>query len=151
MNATYVAESATEARAPGEEIENLFTENVSQDYILQKLTGRVSFYQRQFYGAILTVRVVPFAETAHDHAMSMFSDREGEETGTALVEGQGQSGENKDAPGSCLGASFICGGSGRDHEFGQPVEMPGVGIDGRHCEAQGGATLKKPGQGDAHF
>ncbi len=101
--------------------------------------------------AILTVRVVPFAETAHDHAMSMFSDREGDEIGTALVEGQGQSGENKDAPGSCLGASFICGGSGRDHEFGQPMEMPGVGIDGRLCEAQGGATLKKPGQGDTHF
>ncbi|MCA0044589.1 MBL fold metallo-hydrolase [Celeribacter litoreus] len=55
VNATYVAESATEALAPGEKIENLFTKNVSQDYILQKLTDRVYFYQRQFYGTIFYV------------------------------------------------------------------------------------------------
>ena len=48
VNATYVAESATDALEPGEKIENLFTKNVTQDYILQKLTDRVWFFQVQF-------------------------------------------------------------------------------------------------------
>lgn len=55
VNATYVAESATQALAPGEKIETLFTKNLTQDYILQKLTDRVYFFQRQFYGTLFYV------------------------------------------------------------------------------------------------
>lgn len=55
VGATYVAESATEALAPGEKIEKLFTKNVTQDYVLQRLTDRVYFFQRQFYGTIFYV------------------------------------------------------------------------------------------------
>ncbi|WP_321362931.1 MBL fold metallo-hydrolase [uncultured Celeribacter sp.] len=55
VGATYVPESATKALAPGEKIENFFNKNVSQDYILQKLTDRVYFYQHQFYGTIFYV------------------------------------------------------------------------------------------------
>ena len=55
VNATYVAESATDALEPGEKIENLFTKNVTQDYILQKLTDRVWFFQVQFSGTMFYV------------------------------------------------------------------------------------------------
>ena len=47
VNAAYVAESATDALEPGEKIENLYTKNVTQDYILQRLTDRVWFFQVQ--------------------------------------------------------------------------------------------------------
>lgn len=55
VDATYIAESATQALAPGEKIENLFTKNLTQDYILQKLTDRVYFFQSQFYGTLFYV------------------------------------------------------------------------------------------------
>ena len=55
VNATYVAESATDALEPGEKIENLFVKNVTQDYILQKLTDRVWFFQVQFSGTMFYV------------------------------------------------------------------------------------------------
>ena len=55
VNATYVPESATEALAPGVKIEKLYTKNVTQDYILQRLTDRVYFFQSQFYGTVFYV------------------------------------------------------------------------------------------------
>ena len=55
VNATYVAESATDALEPGEKIEDLFTKNVTQDYILQKLTDRIWFFQSRFSGTIFYV------------------------------------------------------------------------------------------------
>ena len=55
VNATYVAESATDALEPGEKIENLYTKNVTQDYILQRLTDRVWFFQVQFSGTMFYV------------------------------------------------------------------------------------------------
>ncbi|WP_135505809.1 MBL fold metallo-hydrolase [Roseovarius aestuariivivens] len=55
VNATYVSESATRALAPGEKIENLYIKNATQDYILQRMTDRVYFFQRQFYGTIFYV------------------------------------------------------------------------------------------------
>ncbi|WP_407495636.1 MBL fold metallo-hydrolase [Pseudooceanicola sp. MF1-13] len=55
VDATYVAESATTALAPGEKIENLFTKNTTQQFILQKLTDRVYFFQSSFYGTVFYV------------------------------------------------------------------------------------------------
>lgn len=55
VGAAYVAESRTVALAPGEKIENLFTKNMTQEYVLQKLTERVYFYQGGFYGSIFYV------------------------------------------------------------------------------------------------
>ncbi|MGG7566804.1 MBL fold metallo-hydrolase [Rhodovulum sp. DZ06] len=55
VGATYRAESATVALAPGEKIETLFTKNMTQPYILQKLTDRVYFYQGGFYGTVFYV------------------------------------------------------------------------------------------------
>ena len=55
VNATYVAESATEALEPGEKIENLYNKNITQDYILQRLTDRVWFFQVQFAGTMFYV------------------------------------------------------------------------------------------------
>ncbi|MCW2308274.1 MBL fold metallo-hydrolase [Rhodobium gokarnense] len=55
VGATYRAESSTEALAPGEKIENLFTKNMKQPYVLQKLTDRVYFYEGGFYGTIFYV------------------------------------------------------------------------------------------------
>ncbi len=55
MNATYVAESTTVAVAPFDKVENLFTKNGSQDFILQKLTDRTFWVQSQFYATIFYV------------------------------------------------------------------------------------------------
>lgn len=55
VNATYVAESATDALEPGKKIENLFNKNVTQDYILQRLTDRIWFFQVQFAGTMFYV------------------------------------------------------------------------------------------------
>ena len=55
VNATYVAESATDALEPGEKIENIFNKNVTQDYILQRLTDRIWFFQAQFSGTMFYV------------------------------------------------------------------------------------------------
>ena len=55
VNATYVAESATDALEPGARIENIFNKNVTQNYILQKLTDRIWFFQRQHAGTIFYV------------------------------------------------------------------------------------------------
>ena len=55
VNATYVAESATDALEPGEKIEDLFTKNVTQDYLLQKLTDRIWFFQSRFSGTMFYV------------------------------------------------------------------------------------------------
>ena len=55
VNASYVAESATDALEPGEKIENIFNKNVTQDYILQRLTDRIWFFQAQFSGTMFYV------------------------------------------------------------------------------------------------
>ncbi|MDD9998539.1 MAG: MBL fold metallo-hydrolase, partial [Rhodospirillaceae bacterium] len=55
VNATYVAESATDALEPGEKIENLFNKNITQDYILQRLTDRIWFFQALFAGTMFYV------------------------------------------------------------------------------------------------
>lgn len=55
VDAVYAAESTTRALQPGEKIENLYTKNATQDYVLQKLTDRVYFFQRQFYGTVFYV------------------------------------------------------------------------------------------------
>lgn len=50
VGATYRTPSATEALAPGEKIADLFTRNMNDAYILQKLTDRTYWYQSGFYG-----------------------------------------------------------------------------------------------------
>ncbi|WP_238367236.1 MBL fold metallo-hydrolase [Mesobacterium pallidum] len=55
VGATYVPESAATALEPGQKIENLYTKNVTQPYILQKLTDRVYFFQAGFYGTVFYV------------------------------------------------------------------------------------------------
>lgn len=55
VDATYVPESATVALAPGEKIEDLFTKNTTQPFVLQKLTDRVFFFQSGFYGTVFYV------------------------------------------------------------------------------------------------
>ena len=55
VNATYVAESATDALKPGEKIENLYNKNLTQDYVLQRLTDRIWFLQVRFAGTMFYV------------------------------------------------------------------------------------------------
>ena len=52
---TISYQSATDALEPGEKIENLFNKNVTQDYILQRLTDRIWFFQVQFAGTMFYV------------------------------------------------------------------------------------------------
>lgn len=55
VNATYVDASISRALEPGEKIANLYNKNATQDYVLQKLSERVYWVQRQFYGTIFYV------------------------------------------------------------------------------------------------
>lgn len=55
VNATYVAPSLTRALKPGEKVDNLYTRNATQDYVLQKLTDHTYWFQRQYYGTIFYV------------------------------------------------------------------------------------------------
>ena len=55
VDAKYVPLSTTKALKPGEKVENLFNLNSTQEYILQRVTDRVYWYQRQFYGTIFYV------------------------------------------------------------------------------------------------
>jgi glyoxylase-like metal-dependent hydrolase (beta-lactamase superfamily II) len=53
--AVYVDPSATVPLEPGKKIGQLFKRNVEQPYVLQRLTERTYFFQRQFYGTIFYV------------------------------------------------------------------------------------------------
>ena len=55
VKAKYVAMSATKKLNPGEKVENLYTLNTTKEYLLQRITDRTYFYQRQFYGTIFYV------------------------------------------------------------------------------------------------
>jgi len=55
VQATYVEPSATRALRPGEKVGQLYTRNNSQNYVLQRLTQRSYWFQRQHYGTIFYV------------------------------------------------------------------------------------------------
>lgn len=55
VNARYVEASAVKALQPGEKIANLYTLNHSQPYVLQRLTARTYWFQRQYYGTTFYV------------------------------------------------------------------------------------------------
>lgn len=55
VEATYVAPSALRQLKMGEKIDNLFTRNATQDYVLQRLTEHTYWFQRQYYGTIFYV------------------------------------------------------------------------------------------------
>lgn len=55
VNATYVTASSKTALKPDEKIANLYTLNLTQPYVLQKLTQRTYWFQRQFYGTTFYV------------------------------------------------------------------------------------------------
>lgn len=55
VQATYVEPSSTRMLQPGEKIAQLFTKNATQDYVLQRLTQRTYWFQRQYYGTVFYV------------------------------------------------------------------------------------------------
>lgn len=55
VGASYVEPSAIRALQPGEKIDRLYTRNATQDYVLQRLTPRTYWFQRQYYGTIFYV------------------------------------------------------------------------------------------------
>jgi glyoxylase-like metal-dependent hydrolase (beta-lactamase superfamily II) len=55
VGAKYVEPSAKTAIRPSEKIENLFTRNMKQPYVLQKLTDRSYYFQRFFYSTTFYV------------------------------------------------------------------------------------------------
>ena len=55
VNAKYVPISATKKLNPGEKVENIYALNNSTEYLLQRITDRTYWYQRQFYGTIFYV------------------------------------------------------------------------------------------------
>ena len=55
VQAIYVEPSATRALQPGEKIDQLYTRNNTQDYVLQRLTQRTYWFQRQHYGTLFYV------------------------------------------------------------------------------------------------
>ncbi|MCR9272118.1 MULTISPECIES: hypothetical protein [Mameliella] len=55
VDAVHVDESASRALAPGKKISHLYTRNVTQEFIPQKLTDRVYLFQSQFNGTIFCV------------------------------------------------------------------------------------------------
>jgi glyoxylase-like metal-dependent hydrolase (beta-lactamase superfamily II) len=55
VNAKYVEPSAKVTLNPGEKIESLFTRNMKQPYVLQRLTERTYFFQRSFYSTTFYV------------------------------------------------------------------------------------------------
>ncbi len=55
VKAHYVKESTSRMLQPGEKIEQLFTKNAQQDYILQRMSQRTYFFQRQYYSTIFYI------------------------------------------------------------------------------------------------
>ncbi|MER2511247.1 MAG: MBL fold metallo-hydrolase [Nitrosomonas ureae] len=55
VDATYVEPSAKTPIKPEEKIDNLFTRNMKQPYILQRLTDRTYYFQRFFYSTTFYV------------------------------------------------------------------------------------------------
>lgn len=55
VQAVYVEPSATRVLRAGEKIGGLYGRNNTQDYVLQRLTQRVYWFQRQHYGTIFYV------------------------------------------------------------------------------------------------
>ena len=55
VNANYVEASAIEKMKPGEKIASLFTLNMNNDYVLQRLTDRTYWVQKSFYSTIFYV------------------------------------------------------------------------------------------------
>ncbi len=55
VQATYVDPSSTRALQPAEKVGQLYTRNARQDYVLQRLTERSYWVQRQYYGTIFYV------------------------------------------------------------------------------------------------
>ena len=55
VQAKYVDPSATRALQPAEKVGQLYTRNATQDYVLQRLTQRTYWVQRQYYGTIFYV------------------------------------------------------------------------------------------------
>lgn len=55
VQATYVDPSSTRTLQPAEKVGRLYTRNATQDYVLQRLTQRTYWVQRQYYGTIFYV------------------------------------------------------------------------------------------------
>ena len=55
VDAKYVEPSTIRPLNPGEKVDNLFNRNISQDYVLQRLTKHTYWFQRQYYGTIFYV------------------------------------------------------------------------------------------------
>ncbi len=55
VGATYVEPSATQKLKPGEKIAGLYTRNYKDPYVLQRLTERTYWFQRQYYGTTFYV------------------------------------------------------------------------------------------------
>lgn len=55
VQAVYVEPSDTRVLQAGEKISGLYMRNNTQDYVLQRLTKRTYWFQRQFYGTIFYV------------------------------------------------------------------------------------------------
>jgi glyoxylase-like metal-dependent hydrolase (beta-lactamase superfamily II) len=55
VGARYVEPSATKPIKPGEKIDTLFTRNMNQPYVLQRLTDRSYYFQRFFYSTTFYV------------------------------------------------------------------------------------------------
>ena len=55
VSAKYVPMSLKKKLNPGEKVESLYNLNNTQEYVLQKITDRTYWYQRQFYGTIFYV------------------------------------------------------------------------------------------------
>ncbi len=55
VGAHYIEPSVTRTLHTGERIDQLFTRNTTQDYILQRLTSRTYWFQRQYYSTVFYV------------------------------------------------------------------------------------------------
>ena len=55
VEARYVEPSAKTPIKPGEKIDSLFTRNMKQPYVLQRLTDRSYYFQRLFYSTTFYV------------------------------------------------------------------------------------------------
>ena len=53
--ATYVEPSATDPIKPGQRVAHLFPRAVMEEYVLQRVTGRVWWVSRHFYGSLFYV------------------------------------------------------------------------------------------------
>ena len=68
VNASYVEPSSTRKLKPGEKIGSLFSRNANNEYVLQRLTGRTYWVQRNYYATIFHIG---------DHGVLLFDPLDG--------------------------------------------------------------------------